>query len=119
MPTPNPINMFILNPDDYADNNHVSVIFSKDKTLTVFDASEQVWNILSPIRHSDQIRLVLSLADWRKIYRVFTANVGPWTKRPKWEDYGVHSKLSAPTDEDLEMFVGENKEDEITCFSIR
>lgn len=118
MPTPNPVNMFIVNPDD-CEYNFPTIVFSKDKTLTVFKAADQVWDIISPVRHSDQIRVAMNLESWRKIHRVFTTNVGPWTKRPQWEDYSVNEYKNNPTDEDLEMFVGENKEDEVTCFPIR
>lgn len=118
MPTPNPVNIFIVNPDD-CEYNFPTIVFSRDKTLTVFKVADQVWDILSPIRHSDQIRVSMDLESWRKIHRVFTTNVGPWTKRPGWKHYASSGYNFNPTEEDNEMFIGDNKPDEVNCFPIR
>lgn len=118
MPTPNPVNTFIVLSE--GSQGYVNkLVFSKDKTLTVFDADEQEWTIVSPVLHSDQIDIPLSLENWRKIHRIFTTNVGPWTKRASWEQYAHMGYKFDPTDEDNEMFIGENKEYEVTCFPIR
>ena len=66
------------------------IVFSDDKTLTIFNSRTEKTEIKSPIVNSDQLYIERSsLKTWEKLHKIFTNFGREWKRRETLEDYGI------------------------------